>query len=114
MGFRFRKSVKIGPGVRLNFSKKGTGISFGGKGFRYSISSSGRHTRTISVPGTGMSWMSTSGSGSRRQRAVTLASLSNLPPPPHPPYQRGLGHSRSLDSLLLPRRNASRRESKRS
>ncbi|WP_407933078.1 DUF4236 domain-containing protein, partial [Herbiconiux daphne] len=32
MGFRFRKSVKIMPGVRLNFSKSGMSTSIGGKG----------------------------------------------------------------------------------
>lgn len=29
MGLRFRKSVKIAPGVRLNISKKSVGISAG-------------------------------------------------------------------------------------
>lgn len=32
MGLRFRKSVKIAPGVRLNISKKSVGISAGVKG----------------------------------------------------------------------------------
>lgn len=35
MGFRFRKSVNLGGGFRINFSKSGVGYSFGGKGFRY-------------------------------------------------------------------------------
>ena len=29
MGFRFRKSVKLFPGVRVNFSKTGVGFSAG-------------------------------------------------------------------------------------
>lgn len=33
MGFRFRKSVNLGP-LRVNFSKSGVGYSVGGKGFR--------------------------------------------------------------------------------
>lgn len=32
MGLRFRRSVKILPGVRLNFSKSGVSTSIGGKG----------------------------------------------------------------------------------
>lgn len=34
MGFRYRKSFKITPGIRVNVGKNSTGISFGGKGLR--------------------------------------------------------------------------------
>lgn len=34
MGFRFRKSFKIAPGVKVNLSKKGASLSAGVKGFR--------------------------------------------------------------------------------
>lgn len=47
MGLRFRKSVKIAPGVRLNISKKSVGISAGVNGYRKSINSSGRVTTSI-------------------------------------------------------------------
>lgn len=56
MGLRFRKSVNLGGGVRLNFNKKSTGISFGTKGARYSINSNGRKTASIGIPGTGLYW----------------------------------------------------------
>lgn len=49
MGFKFRKSKKILPGVKLNFSNKGMGVSFGGKHARYSISPTGRRTASIKV-----------------------------------------------------------------
>jgi hypothetical protein len=55
MGFRFRKSFRVAPGVRLNVSKRGAGVSLGGKGFTHSIGPSGRRT-TISAPGTGVSY----------------------------------------------------------
>ena len=32
MGMRFRKSVKICKGVKVNFSKSGTSLSLGGRG----------------------------------------------------------------------------------
>ena len=54
MGFRFRKSVKIAPGVRLNIGKKSVGISAGVKGARVSVNSSGRKTTTVGIPGTGL------------------------------------------------------------
>lgn len=56
MGLRMRKSIKIMPGVRLNVGKKGVGVSFGTKGLRYSINSSGRRTATVGIPGTGISY----------------------------------------------------------
>lgn len=58
MGFRFRKSVKIAPGVRLNFGKKSTSVTLGGKGARYTVSSTGRRTKSVSIPGTGVSYVS--------------------------------------------------------
>ena len=61
MGFRFRKSFKVAPGVRLNVGRKSASVSFGGKGLRTTVSTSGRRTRTVSIPGTGISHVSTSG-----------------------------------------------------
>jgi hypothetical protein len=59
LGLRFRKSFKIAPGIRMNVSNKSAGISFGGKGLRYSINSSGRKTSSVGIPGTGVSYVST-------------------------------------------------------
>ena len=53
MGWNFRKSVKIGPG-RLTFSKSGISASVGVKGARITKSTSGRTTKTIGIPGTGL------------------------------------------------------------
>lgn len=65
MGMRFRKSVKIAPGIKMNLGTKSVGMSFGTKGCRYSINSSGRRTSTVGIPGTGLSY-STSHSSSKR------------------------------------------------
>lgn len=56
MGLRFRKSIKLGKGVRLNLNKKSAGLSFGTKGARYSVNSDGRRTTSIGIPGTGLYW----------------------------------------------------------
>lgn len=53
MGFGFRKSINLGGGVRLNFSKRGIGASVGVKGFRAGIGPSGIRTRAT-LPGTGL------------------------------------------------------------
>lgn len=60
MGLRFRKSIKVAPGVKLNVGKKSAGISVGTKGARYSVSSSGRRTSTVGIPGTGLSYQNIS------------------------------------------------------
>jgi tetratricopeptide (TPR) repeat protein len=58
---RLRRSVKIAPGIRLNVTKTGIGLSAGVRGARYSVHSSGRTTRTVGIPGTGVSYMSVQG-----------------------------------------------------
>lgn len=62
MGFRFRRSVKIAPGVRLNVGKKSASVSFGVKGARHTISTTGRRTTSIGIPGTGLYYTESSSS----------------------------------------------------
>lgn len=58
MGFNFRKSLKIAPGVRLNITKKGiSSLSIGGKGARVNLGKKGTRT-TVGLPGTGLSYSS--------------------------------------------------------
>ena len=73
MGMRFKKSKKIAPGVKLNVSNKSVGVSVGGKGVHHSVSSSGRKTTTVSAPGTGLSYVKTSGGGSRKRKSSKKA-----------------------------------------
>jgi hypothetical protein len=58
---RFRKSVRIAPGLRFNIGKKSVGVSAGVRGARYSINSSGRRTRSVGIPGSGLSYRAQSG-----------------------------------------------------
>ena len=58
MGFRFRRSTRLGP-LRFNFAKGGlSSISVGGRGasFNIPVARSGGARTTVGVPGTGMSW----------------------------------------------------------
>ncbi len=59
MGLRFRKSMKIAPGVRLNLNKKSTGLTLGGKGFHYTVNSNGRKTASVGIPGSGLYYSET-------------------------------------------------------
>lgn len=57
MGWRFRKSVKLPLGFRINFSKTGIGYSWGMKGYRKTVTANGRLRTTYSIPGTGISYV---------------------------------------------------------
>lgn len=54
MGWRFRKSVRILPGVRLNISKSGISTSLGVPGATLNLGR-GKRTLTTGIPGTGLS-----------------------------------------------------------
>lgn len=90
MGFRFRKSFKIAPGVRVNLGKKSVGISAGVKGARVSVNSSGRITKSVGIPGTGISYVKTSkiggaGSGSGKEPPSSQTPLPTPQPQPNKP-----------------------------
>jgi uncharacterized protein DUF4236 len=55
MGFRFRRSVKLIPGLRLNLSKSGVSLTAGVPGAHLNFSPRGART-TFGVPGSGFSW----------------------------------------------------------
>ena len=76
MGVRFRKSVKICKGVRVNFSKSGASVSLGGHGHTTNISKRGVRS-TISIPGTGISYSTkVSGSSSAKKKTNKAKSKS--------------------------------------
>lgn len=90
MGFRFRKSFKIAPGVRVNLGKKSVGISAGVKGARVSVNSSGRVTKSVGIPGTGVSYVKTSkiggaGSGGGKEPPSSQTPLPTPQPQPNKP-----------------------------
>lgn len=91
MGLRFRKSVKICKGVKVNFSKSGASLSLGGRG--HSMNFGKRGTRaTVGIPGTGLSYSTnltshhkpspsshrSSSTGTRGKSSVTLPSSVQL------------------------------------
>jgi hypothetical protein len=80
MGFRFRKSVRLAPGLRVNFGKTGTSLSVGGRGATTTISKRGVRN-SIGIPGTGishstMTWQEPERKVRRPGRA-TAPSISN-------------------------------------
>lgn len=58
MGFRFRKSLKLAPGVKLNIGKKSAGISVGNKhgGISYNTSTGVKGRTTLYGTGVSYQW----------------------------------------------------------
>ena len=70
MGTRFRRSFKVAPGVRVNLNKKSASISFGPKGLKHTVSTTGM----VSTPtASSTRWSSPSTATPRRSGSRTSA-----------------------------------------
>jgi hypothetical protein len=57
MAFRFRRSFRVLPGIRLNLSKSGISASLGIRGAHVTVGPRGT-TTSVGLPGTGLSYTS--------------------------------------------------------
>lgn len=80
MGLRFRRSIKIAPGVKLNLNKKSVGVTVGTRGAHYTINSKGKKTASVGIPGTGLSYTSTSGGSSSKSYSHTGSNTQKTAP----------------------------------
>ena len=71
---RFRKSVKILPGVRVNFSKSGVSTTVGVKGLSINTGKKGSYLNT-GIPGTGLYDRKKIGGGSSRSGTSNAAAI---------------------------------------
>lgn len=71
MGLRFRKSISIIPGVKLNFGKTGMSVSTSVPGFRKTFHTSGRVTTSVGIPGTGLYYVDTKNTRTQNNRKNT-------------------------------------------
>ncbi len=72
MGWRFRKSVTLLPGVRVSFGLRGSSISLGPRGASVSFTPRGVYSN-FSLPGTGLSYRQRLDTPPRRQPAAKPA-----------------------------------------
>ena len=70
MGIRFRKSINLGGGFRINLSKSGVGYSWGIPGYRITKTANGRSRKTYSIPGTGVSYVDEKHSTKRKNEYI--------------------------------------------
>lgn len=78
MGLKFRKSIKIAPGVKLNLGKKSAGISIGGKhgGISYNTRTGTR--ARVSAPGTGLSYSTKVGGHSKKNSSHSVTTVTQV------------------------------------
>jgi len=57
MGLRFRKSIKIAPGIKFNFGSKSSSFTLGGRGASVNIGSRGTFAN-VGIPGSGLTYRS--------------------------------------------------------
>ena len=90
MTLRFRRTMKIAPGVHLNFNKSSTSLSLGPRGAHYTLSSTGRRTVSAGIPGTGIYSYQTLNPKSERRgsksdsKSVSTEDNLSLSAIPHP------------------------------
>lgn len=82
MGWRYRKSINLGLGFRINLSKSGIGYSWGIPGYRITKMSNGGNRTTYSIPGTGISYVEQNGKNTKRSDGLYTGeeeSFENIP-----------------------------------
>jgi len=57
MSIRFRRSIKICKGLRVNINKNSVGLSVGPRGIGYTFNTKGKSTFHAGIPGTGLSYV---------------------------------------------------------
>lgn len=105
MGFRFRKSIKILPGVKLNLTHKGiSSASIGKAGANINIGKKGTRT-TVGLPGSGLSYSKYQAydeKNPQQQATPTQAEVDVGFPPPIPPQpKRSMGIGTIVVCVLI-------------
>lgn len=105
MSLRFRRSVRLFPGVRLNFSRGGISTTVGVRGASFTLSSRGTYAN-LGIPGTGLSYRTRVSPSARRPQpalAEVHASSPFVPPDEGPESPRAIEvRSAAVGALTSP------------
>lgn len=77
MGIRYRKSIKVAPGVKINFNRKSASVTIGGKGFHKTFNSNGQTTTSVNLPVKGLSYTDKKGRKGRSSSYAPTACYEN-------------------------------------
>ncbi len=78
MSFRLRKTFNLGNGIRFNLSKSGLGWSWGNHFFRRTYTSKNKTRTTLTIPNTGLSYISEKKTKNIRTQSIILKVLKLL------------------------------------
>lgn len=78
MGFRFRKSIKVLPGVKINLSKTGISTSLGRPGATINLKRGRKAKVTVGIPGSGLSHSSDIGTNEDRSYEQDITAQPSL------------------------------------
>lgn len=76
MGLRFRKSISVAKGVKVNINKKSASVTVGKRGAHYTINTTGKQTASVGLPGTGLSYSKSFG-GKKKSSKKTSSKKGN-------------------------------------
>lgn len=93
VGFRFRRRITIGPGLRLNLSKSGVSASVGRRGLWFTAGPRGTR-ETVGIPGSGLSYTQT-------QSIHAPDDVGGQVQPPDAPAAPASGGSRGLAGFAI-------------
>ena len=94
--FRFRRRIKIAPGVHWNIGKNSSSLSLGGRGFTHTIGPKGSRT-TVRIPGTGISYTQ----AHPHQQPMPPAPSPPSQTPPNVPNKRSLSRAFYAVGIVL-------------
>ena len=69
MGIRYRKSIKVAPGVKINLNRKSASVTVGGKGYHKTFNSNGQTTTSVNLPVKSLSYTDRKGKKSNSSSA---------------------------------------------
>ena len=81
MGIRYRKSIKVAPGVKINLNRKSASVTVGGKGYHKTFNSNGQTTTSVNLPVKGLSYTDRKGKKRKPLRKNIAACFLNLRKP---------------------------------
>jgi hypothetical protein len=90
MSIRFRRRVKIAPGVHVNIGKTGLSVSAGKTGAQITVGKS-KQTATVGLPGTGLSYTKTMRRPSRAAAPAEAPKQPDADPTPGRNLAIGIG-----------------------
>jgi hypothetical protein len=100
---KFRKRIKIAPGVNINLSKSGVSGTFGGKGASVNVGKNGVYANT-GIPGTGIydrQKISGGGSGADEDEIETAENENLFVENPTPEQTAALGRVFGIIALVV-------------